>query len=94
MHGNVRPNQNTVTQKEVMMKLHCSFKSIHTDGINYSQFQRELWVERTCKSDRHEWRCAQFDVYITTNKLQESSDSTGIEGLVSKETVVPASVGK
>ena len=40
MGSNVRPNQNTVTQKEVMMKLRCSFKSIHSDDIN-SQFQSE-----------------------------------------------------
>jgi len=40
MGSNVHPNQNTVTQKEVMMKLRCSFKSTYSDDIN-SQFQSE-----------------------------------------------------
>ena len=50
MLGNVHPNQITVTQKEVM-KLHCSLK-VYIAMV----FQRDTWVERTCKRDQDECR--------------------------------------
>lgn len=77
MGSNIRPNQNTVTQKEVMMKLHCSFKSICSDDIKNSQFQRETDTVKVI-----EMSTVQFDVESITNKLQESPESTGTEGFV------------
>ena len=85
MGSNVHPNQDTVTQKEVMMKLHCSFKSICSDDINISQFQRETDIVKVIEMSTDVYNLMSRSSLISSrNPLNQLEPSV----LFSKDTLV------
>ena len=90
MESKVRPNQNTVTQKEVMMKLHFSVKSICSDDINNSQFQRETDTVKVIKmsTDVHNLM-SRSSLISSRNPLNQLEPRV----LFSKKTLVPRRSG-